>query len=196
MERVHQPKPDEIHLFQKAAFVSICRHLLPVIHEGWRKQKHRDHLPLNVLAYLCGYLQLDVEQVDTYWALLRYDVESQDTENYQHLIGGPHSTTESVRRLYTLSVRKCLSIRANSNTEDLTEAALTLSVDFEYCPEEGCGKKLVWKPSLSGVLLTTKYGRLPVSLPSKYCNCEMGIHRLYIWITNSSHSRLQNTILS
>lgn len=164
----------ELHVFQTSAFISICRHLLPFIHEGWRKQKNPAKLPLNVLAYICGYLKMEVEQADRCWSILQPVIEREDTLDLQHLIAGTQSTTDSVRRLYSLNIREFVrtQIRRTSLIPNTQPAALTLTVDFDYCPEVDCGKKLVWKPTLSGALLTMKSGRLPISLPSKYCNSE------------------------
>lgn len=97
---------EDVHLFQLSAFVSICRSLLPVIHETWRKHKLSGPLPLNVLAYLCGYLKMEVEQVDLCWEVLRSTIESNEIPSFQHLIAGPESNVESVCRLYSLNVRE------------------------------------------------------------------------------------------
>lgn len=51
---------------------------------------------------------MEMEQVDICWSLLRPIIENNDIQNYMHLIAGPQATTESVRRLYSLNIRKCV----------------------------------------------------------------------------------------
>lgn len=162
----------ELHLFQVSAFVSLCRHLLPTIQEGWRLQRHTSHLPLNVLSYLCSHLKMEMEQVEACWSLLHAVVISEDTLIHQTLIATPSSTAESVQRLYSMNIRKWDTDKDEISIDGSFAAAIILEIDFDICPEEGCGRKLVRKPSLTGTLLTTTNGRLPISLPSKYCNSE------------------------
>lgn len=163
-----------LHLFQISAFISVCRQLLPVIEDGWRRHKETTtKLPLNVLSYICAYLNMDVEQADKCWILLRPVVTSQHTERYHHLLIPTSLTEESVYRLNTLNLRKLSSTRHHEISTDSSHrntAAVVLSIEFELCPEPGCGKRLVRKPSLSGTLLTVSHGRLPIHLPSMYCN--------------------------
>lgn len=103
---LHLQRLGQIHLFQISSFISLCRHLLPIIHEAWRRQRESEQLPLNVIAYLCGHLKLEIEQVDLCWEVLRPIIESDDIQTLQHLIAGPQSTVDSVRRLYSLNVRE------------------------------------------------------------------------------------------
>lgn len=97
-----------LHVFQISSFLASCHHLLPIIYDGWRKQRHSRHLPMNVVSYLCALLHLEAYQVDACWSKLHHLVTSQDTQTFQHLIAYPHSSVESVRILNSLSLRKSI----------------------------------------------------------------------------------------
>lgn len=49
---------------------------------------------------------MEAEQVDVCWSLLRPVIENEETQDFQYLIAEPQSSMESVRRLYSLNIRK------------------------------------------------------------------------------------------
>lgn len=103
-------KSTRLHVMQIAGFMTACKNLLPLIREVWRARGERENLPTNILAFLCGYLQMTVEEVDMCWAVLSEDVlrSEEEVNGYHHLMEGMWNSRDSIQRLAALNLRECI----------------------------------------------------------------------------------------
>lgn len=105
------------HAFQVAGFISSCRHLLPVIRQGWREQGNNHQLPIKVQDYLSTHLRMNTAEVRQCWELLLDEIMRESEHPLQNIMPAPHSTRESINTLTSLDLREC----PNSDEDHFTK---------------------------------------------------------------------------
>lgn len=96
----------ELHVFQFSAFLSLCRHLLPSIRNGWKEQKQNEHLPTNVVTFLRSVLDLTHDEVHVLWERCKGEINQEDPNWLQDIMPSPMSSAESISLLYSLNLRE------------------------------------------------------------------------------------------
>lgn len=103
-------RDSQLHVLQVAGFITACKNLLPVIKEGWRVQLDDGRLPTNVVAFLCGFLRMTVEEVDLCWRAVNEEVIRAEagSAGLQHLMDGMWASRDGLHRLAVLNLRKSI----------------------------------------------------------------------------------------
>lgn len=91
---------------QTTLFVACCRQLLPYLDDFFRKQGHRNDLPVSVLSLLCNRLKLNASEVKGMWNSLKSVVRVGAHPLLDHLVGLVGGRLEDVRILHSLDLRK------------------------------------------------------------------------------------------
>lgn len=73
---------------------------------GWKMQQHKDHLPLNIINFLCTQLNMNFEEVTLYWNALESEILQKEEHELQPLMPSPFMSPGSVDTLISFKLRK------------------------------------------------------------------------------------------
>lgn len=169
--------PQDIVLaYRVCEFISTCRQLLPFIEENLHTTGGEGTLPPSVISFISQRLSISAGIVSELWSTHRDVVSSKDIGHFDHLGSRIDSNSGDISLLQSLNLRELLSLSL-PHTYDrcscqyfIPSAAVSLPLPFTVCPDIGCGRKLIHKPPINGLLYTISRGVIPVLCPSLYCN--------------------------